>query len=112
MLREGAVAGGAVLLGPVEAQARGGWGHRHAEAVASADPMPAWKARRSAGRGLRRLKKPTEQQYAGAVKAQKEGKVALAVTLYLPLAVAPTKAAIAARPSRPRRRWPTKAASR
>ena len=65
--------------------------------------------RKARAEAVRRLKN-AEQQYAGAVNAQKEGNVALAATLYLHLAVARPRTAIAARPSRRWRRWPTKAA--
>ncbi len=81
-----------VSLRPVEAHARGGWGHspRGGRGGGFGDPMGAWKASEAKAEALRRLKN-AEQQYAGAVKAQKEGKVALAATLYLRVAVARPK---------------------
>ncbi|HUY33765.1 MAG TPA: hypothetical protein VMV69_13525 [Pirellulales bacterium] len=50
----------------------------------------AWKAREAQAEALRRLKN-AEQQYAGAIKAQKEGKTWLAATLYMRVVLARPK---------------------
>jgi tetratricopeptide (TPR) repeat protein len=50
----------------------------------------AWLAREKQAEALRRLKN-AEQQYAGAIKAQQEGKTWLAATLYMRVALARPK---------------------
>ena len=53
-------------------------------------PAGGLESAKARAEAVRRLKN-AEQQYAGAIKAQKEGKVALAATLYLRVAVAHPK---------------------
>jgi tetratricopeptide (TPR) repeat protein len=64
----------------------GYWGGIQSALAAKA----AWEAREARAEALRRAKN-AEQQFAGAIKAQKEGKISLAATLYMRLALARPK---------------------
>jgi tetratricopeptide (TPR) repeat protein len=56
----------------------------------SVNALAAWEARERRAGELRRLKS-AEDQYAGAIKAQKEGHTSLAATLYMRVALARPK---------------------